>query len=62
MSQNDTLTVKTALTDITVALAAVATVGEGMLAVLPSGPLTAALQIGLPVVVAVVAQLRRLGG
>lgn len=55
-------TVKTILTDITVGLAAVATVGEGVLATLPSGPVHTAVAVALPIVVALVASLRKLGG
>jgi len=56
------LTVKAILTDITVALAAVATIGEGVLAALPSGPVHTAAAVALPIVVSLVASLRKLGG
>jgi hypothetical protein len=54
--------VKTILTDVEVVLAGVATVGEGVLATLPAGPVHTAVAIGLPIVVALVASLRKLAG
>lgn len=53
------LSVKTVLTDLTAVLAAVTTVGEGILAALPSGALTTGLQVALPVLTATVAGLRK---
>lgn len=62
MPETETLTYKTVLTDVTVALAAVATVGEGVLATLPAGSVHTTVAIALPIVVALVASLRKLGG
>lgn len=56
------LTAKTILTDITVALAAVTTVGEAVLAAVPSGPVRTAFQVALPLLTALVAGLRKIGG
>ena len=56
------VTLKTILTDITVGLAAIATVGEGVLATLPAGSIHTGAAIGLPIIVALVASLRNLGG
>ena len=57
-----TLTLKTVVTDAKVALGAVVTGGEAILATLPSGPLHTGIAIALPVVAAVVTALSKLGG
>lgn len=56
------LTLKTVLTDLTVAVGAVATVGEGILVALPAGPVHDAFAVALPLLFALVAGLRRIGG
>lgn len=56
------VTVKTVLTDITIALGAAVTVGEGVLVALPSGPVRSGFQVGLPIVLALGAALRKIGG
>jgi hypothetical protein len=56
------VTLKTVLTDITVALGAAATVGEGVLVALPSGPVRTAGEVALPILLAIVVGLRKIGG
>lgn len=62
MPETETLTYKTVLTDITVALGAITTVGEGILATLPSGPVHTGLAVALPILLAAAAALRKLAG
>lgn len=54
--------VKTILLDAEVVLAGAATVGEGVLAALPAGSVHTAAAVGLPIVVALVAGLRKVIG
>jgi hypothetical protein len=56
------LTVQTVLKDITVVLGSIATVGEAVLVALPSGPVNSIAAIAMPVLVALVAGLRKIGG
>lgn len=56
------VSIKTILTDAEVVLAALATVGEGVLAALPAGPAHTAAAIGLPIIVALAAGLRKIIG
>lgn len=54
-------TAKTILTDVEVGLGAIVTIGEGVLLSLPSGPVHDAFAVGLPILAAFVAGLRRIG-
>ena len=62
MPTKKSLTLKTALTDITVVLGAATTVGEGVLAALPSGPVHTAIAVALPIMLALAAGLRKVLG